>query len=128
MFQLAGLWIDATGRALLIAHRSGGSYSVSVAPSVSDDWYPRSLLCGRATTHGMPATFAGAKLVVEAGEQGLGPTWELTPGGEELVPCVRMGLYDDFDDDLGVPWAFPLSRFRRASDEERRQFARARPP
>jgi hypothetical protein len=30
-----------------------------------------------------------------------------------LVPNIAIGLFDDFDDDLGVPWAYPLDRLRR---------------
>ncbi|MEZ5002360.1 MAG: hypothetical protein R2730_04925 [Chitinophagales bacterium] len=27
-------------------------------------------------------------------------------------PRIGMGLYDDWEEDLGVPWAFPLSDFK----------------
>ena len=30
-----------------------------------------------------------------------------------LIPEVLMGLYDDWEDDFGVPWVFPLSIYRR---------------
>ncbi len=29
------------------------------------------------------------------------------------IPTVGMGLYDDYDDDLGAPWAFPLVPFHK---------------
>ena len=45
--------------------------------------------------------------MVEAGTPGLGPTYELTEVEDLLIPTVRMGLY--FDEDFGVPWAFPIS-------------------
>lgn len=66
-------------------------------------------------------------LSVEAGTDEIGPRYHLypmlcgadgaltRPAGNEppgklaLVPEVTIGLYDDWDDDLGVPWAFPLS-------------------
>jgi len=35
-----------------------------------------------------------------------------------LVPEVGMGMYDDFDDDLGVPWAFPLAAFVKINPHE----------
>ena len=64
-------------------------------------------------------------LQVEAGTDGLGPTYRLYAalehGGERhgapddtpceevvLVPDTGIGLYDDWEDDQGVPWAFPL--------------------
>lgn len=66
----------------------------------------------------LPAVLEGGQLVVEAGSPGLGPTLRLAlldlGGREALVPEVRMGLYDDFDDDLGVPWMTPLAPFFRA--------------
>ena len=67
------------------------------------------------------------RLSVEAGTEGSGPCYHLYPavrredgararptGDEpprtlELLPVVMFGLYDDWEDDLGVPWAFPLS-------------------
>jgi hypothetical protein len=56
-------------------------------------------------------------LIVEAGKLGvvgLGPTLELRPlSNNELKPNVSMGLYDDWEDDLGLPWAFPLSVYKR---------------
>ncbi len=56
-------------------------------------------------------------LRVEAGVlrlDGLGPTLDLIPIGEdELTPVVSIGLYDDWNDDLGLPWAHPLSIYRR---------------
>jgi len=63
----------------------------------------------------------GEYLRVEAGAlklNGAGPTLNLIPlSVDELRPDVRMGLYDDWEDDLGVPWAFPLSIYRRASSQ-----------
>ncbi|GAA5190320.1 hypothetical protein GCM10023322_45180 [Rugosimonospora acidiphila] len=70
-------------------------------------------------------------LEVEAGTVNLGPTYRLYAAREEadelrgaaddlpverlvLVPEIVMGLYDDYDDDLGVPWAYPLRPLRWA--------------
>ena len=33
----------------------------------------------------------------------------------QIVPVLGMGLYDDFEDDLGVPWALPLVPFSKKS-------------
>src|SRR3989304_2500693 len=61
----------------------------------------------------------GEHLKVEAGIlqiDGAGPTLNLFPiSHDELKPEVVMGLYDDWDDDLGLAWAFPLSVYRRHS-------------
>lgn len=40
------------------------------------------------------------------------PTGAEPPSDLVLVPEVTMGMYDDWDDDLGVPWAFPLAPLR----------------
>ena len=63
---------------------------------------------------------------IEAGTPELGPTYRLysavepTPGARAaatdttdvadviLVPNTSIGLYDDWEDDLGVSWALPL--------------------
>lgn len=67
---------------------------------------------------------------MEAGTAELGPTYRLYPATESptgwrtadsdvpadrlvLIPITLIGLYDDFDDDLGVPWAHPLLPLRR---------------
>lgn len=69
-------------------------------------------------------------LRVEAGTEEIGPTYNLyflVPQGQEvrlaknadeiekiiIRPNVGMGLYDDWEDDLGVPWAFPLKDFQK---------------
>ena len=69
-------------------------------------------------------------LEVEAGTPELGPTYRLhaviDTGGQRrpaaydvpgdqlvLVPNTLIGLYDDFEDDLGVWWAYPLLPLQR---------------
>ena len=82
-------------------------------------------------------------LQVEAGAEGLGPTYHLVfviknPNGNEpeyilakdndtldkiiALPEVQIGLYDDWDDDLGVPWAKPLLPLKRALRQEEKEF------
>lgn len=60
---------------------------------------------------------AGEHLKVEAGmlkAEGIGPTLNLFPmASDTLEPLVFMGLYDDWEDDLGLPWAYPLSPYHR---------------
>jgi hypothetical protein len=64
-------------------------------------------------------------LEVEAGTPELGPTCRLYPSIEDdsgmrpagddvavehlvLVPNTSIGRYDDWEDDQGVPWAYPM--------------------
>lgn len=72
------------------------------------------------------------RLSVEAGTPGIGPRYHLHPvvgsedggwgrptGAEDvssitLLPNVTAGLYDDYEDDLGVSWALPLEPLRWA--------------
>jgi len=65
----------------------------------------------------MPSKLKDGKLVVELGTSGLGPALVLefieSDGKDFLIPEIQMGLYDDYEDDLGVGWIFPLSRFER---------------
>jgi hypothetical protein len=62
---------------------------------------------------------AGEYLKVEAGKLGIagaGPTLDLRPlTSDTLLPSVSMGLYDDWEDDLGIPWALPLSSYHRCT-------------
>jgi hypothetical protein len=68
-------------------------------------------------------------LEVEAGTEGIGPTYRLYPVVESpagwcvaldntpveqvvLLPNTVIGLYDDYEDDVGVPWAYPLQPLR----------------
>ena len=56
-------------------------------------------------------------LIVELGTEGLGPFMSLEfknkNGTDYLLPSVFHGLYDEWEDDLGVPWVFPLRKFRK---------------
>lgn len=65
---------------------------------------------------------AGEALRVEAGVlrmNGLGPTLNLRfVSHDELKPNLGLGLYDDWEDDLGLPWVRPLSVYRRQSAAE----------
>jgi hypothetical protein len=80
-------------------------------------------------------------LEIEAGTAELGPTYRIYPVVESregqplgtgeysqfvvahdsvpvadliLAPNTSIGLYDDYEDDLGVPWAMPLAPLRYA--------------
>ncbi len=53
-------------------------------------------------------------LLVELGSPGIGTFMQLRRQENVLLPRLRIGLYDDMEDDLGVPWLLPLSAYRRA--------------
>jgi hypothetical protein len=67
-------------------------------------------------------------LQVEAGSPGIGPTYKLyfaQKDGERLAtaddsiedirihPTIGVGFYDEWEDDLGVPWALPLVAYKK---------------
>jgi hypothetical protein len=121
---LAGWWVAADGKAVLIEHVDD-QLLITVAPTRDAPAYRSAELLGggHADIRRLPAEVGGTDdvpfLQVEAGTPGLGPTYRLhvvtEPAGDVLlVPNVGMGLYDDYDDDLGVPWAFPLLPLRLA--------------
>ena len=110
-----GRWRDGSGRVLAI--RTGDDGAILADYADADGAYVmRSLLNFRKSpSRDMPAAMADELLVVELGTPGLGPTLALglagDPGRPVLVPRIDMGLYDDWEDDFGVPWALPLSEF-----------------
>ena len=107
-----GHWIDGSGRRMTIEAGGPGALVSIVDPGGAP--YERALLEGPGPTTAMPAALdEHGMLIVEVGTPGAGPTYALTPRDGGLVPSVHMGLYDDWEDDLGVPWAAPLSRYRR---------------
>lgn len=121
--SLAGWWIAADGKAVLVEHIDG-RVLITVAPARGGPCYRGAELLGGGhqdvrRLEAAPGDSDGSPfLQVEAGTPGLGPTYRLYVGtdddGDVLMPQVVMGLYDDYDDDLGVPWAFPLLPLRQA--------------
>lgn len=133
--QWCGLWVDTSGKQLVLQQHSG-HYAVTVADNTGTPFCIHLLgdatkntteLLGRLATDtkGIPM------LQVEAGENGIGPTYNLYFVAVEhdgtlrlahnsddissvhIIPDVGMGLYHDWEDDLGVPWAFPLHSFTK---------------
>lgn len=126
-----GMWRASLGKTVVIDLVDGAPV-VTVAPGPGEDPYlSEELLDGsRKLIQCLPAATVidddgGINLEIEAGEPGLGPTYRLLavmPDGDlvqradhlapahrvVLLPSVGLGLYDDFDDDVGVPWAYPL--------------------
>ena len=143
-----GLWIAEDGKSLLI-EEDNGQYCVSVAPDLNTPYYKRPhLFIIGSRTHKIAATWNTDEneypfLQVEAGANGIGPTYHLiftvkNPDQVEpefvlakendnidkiyALPETQIGLYDDWEEDLGIPWAKPLLPFRHASNKEKELF------
>lgn len=123
-----GAWASADGRVVTL-ERDDGRLAVSVSPAVGTPPYRE------PSADRLPATWLdlgrgdfGVRAEVGASEglAGAGPTFDLRfmVAGRaatvsdpitqiSAIPSVGMGLYDDYDDDLGVPWAFPLVPFQK---------------
>jgi len=126
----AGLWLDEHGRVIDIVPGNETEAAVTIAPSLAQTCYRGDGLLGAIDMKERPASVyrrdgETPRLMVEVGVVGLGPTYQLTfaaadDGTAILIPHVGIGLYDDFEDDLGVPWAFPLAPYKRANAEQER--------
>jgi hypothetical protein len=130
-----GTWIGDDGRTVRIGRDDGGIV-VTVGPGHGLAAYLSAELLGggRKRIERLPAKCLvddeGRRyLEIEAGAPGLGPTYRLYAAVTEgtgprkahhddtvdrvvLIPSSGIGLHDDFDDDLGVPWAYPLDPLR----------------
>ncbi|TNE27391.1 MAG: hypothetical protein EP346_12300 [Bacteroidetes bacterium] len=131
-----GLWTDKNGKQVIIEPTKHHSYVVTVLDSKGQPYKIDLLggsqkdtikLLGRFTTD----TNGNPILQVEAGRHDVGPTFNLyflvSKNDQKLRLAknsdalnniiikanVGMGLYDDWEDDLGVPWAFPLEDFKK---------------
>lgn len=128
-----GRWFDKNHKQLIIEKKENKKYVVTV---LDKNYQPYDILLLKDKinkTEKLEANFTvdikGYPILqVEAGESGIGPTYDLyftkySSGKHRLAsnftslnqvritPNVGMGLYDDFEDNLGVPWAFPLEDF-----------------
>ena len=130
-----GRWSAADGKTVLV-ERLKGRLLVTVSPTRDGRPYTSAELLGGGTKsiERLPATCLldpeGRRcLEIEAGTESLGPTYRLyaalddvagrrraptdTPRADlVLIPNTSIGLYDDYEDDLGVPWALPLEAMR----------------
>jgi hypothetical protein len=135
-----GTWTAQDGKTVTIGQSTRGM-TVTVRPAPDQPSYLSAELLegGTKRIERLPASCQvdneGRRyLEIEAGSPGLGPTYRLYAAVEGpeglrkahddaavdrlvLVPNTMIGLYDDWDDDLGVPWAYPLDprRWRCAS-------------
>lgn len=128
-----GMWCTDDGRSVTI-ERKGRDVLVTVQPTAHTAPYSSAALLdgerkaiSRLRARTERDACGGVHLSVEAGTDGLGPCYHLAPmihgtdgalvrpTGHEppsslvLVPHVTIGLYDDWEDDIGVPWAYPLA-------------------
>ncbi|MFB9905707.1 hypothetical protein [Allokutzneria oryzae] len=114
-----GTWTAEDGKTVTIEHDDGLRVTVSPAPGAPPYQSAELLGGGTKAIHRLPASTntdgeGREYLEIEAGTPNLGPTYRLHPEGDTLWPVVVMGLYDDYDDDLGAPWAFPLLPLHRS--------------
>ena len=109
-----GSWKDENGKSLVIKNENGiflTDFYINGSTTIE-----RILLESKAFSKRMKSFIDGTCLVVELGYEGLGPTLRLhysNDGKEGLISAVEMGLYDDYEDDFGVPWVFPLAIYYR---------------
>ncbi|HEX5596848.1 MAG TPA: hypothetical protein VFX61_12665 [Micromonosporaceae bacterium] len=128
----AGTWVAPDAKTVRLIREDRGIF-VTVSPGPDQPPYLSAPLLdgGTKRIERLPASFQvdeeGRRyLEIEAGEPGLGPTYRLYAAVEDaaglriargevsvdrlvLYPNTAIGLYDDWDDDLGIPWAYPLS-------------------
>lgn len=130
-----GTWIDKNGKQIKIDSTKHDFYSLTILDKVGNPFEIKLLGDNTKKTIGLVGRFTKDSyenpiLQVEAGTNEIGPTLNLyflalNENGEQrlarnsdksediiLKPDVGMGLYDDWEDDLGVPWAFPLYDYK----------------
>jgi len=133
-----GNWIDDIGRTLTIEMTNDKEYKVSIKDKsglpFKIDWTGFGILDKKTTdlkSEITNDTDGRQHLQIEAGMVGVGPTYRLYFVVEEenqklrlattddqiekikIKPNIGIGLYDDWEDDLGVPWALPLSDYKK---------------
>ncbi|MGH3738541.1 MAG: hypothetical protein ACRDT6_23470 [Micromonosporaceae bacterium] len=136
---LLGWWVADDGKTVLLEQIGCESLVVTVAPERGAESYVGAELLGgglkrieRVRAQPQRTKRGHWYLEIEAGTDAVGPTYRLYPaqGGHgtwqpvsqviagavsALLPEVHIGLYDDWEDDLGVPWAFPLLPLMRSA-------------
>ncbi|GIJ29190.1 hypothetical protein Vqi01_43520 [Micromonospora qiuiae] len=121
----AGTWVAPDGKTVRLIHEDCG-ITVTVSPDPDQPPY-QGVERVPGTCH---VDEQGRRyLEVEAGVPGIGPTYRLYAAVEGVAglsiapadvdvdrlvlhPSTSIGLYDDWEDDLGVPWAYPLESLR----------------
>lgn len=132
-----GLWQDAIGRVMQIDRgKKDGMYQVCIAPAQGKKLHKKKMRACISWDQKRSCNY----LQVEAGFSNLGPTYNLffatctsplktlddtsaqfriasledSVDTLALLPEVSMGLYDDYEDDLGVPWGFPYHPYYKS--------------
>ncbi|SES87965.1 hypothetical protein [Paenibacillus sp. NFR01] len=112
-----GSWMDHSRHLLIINMIDEMNVSVDFYPSVGSEPVVRKLLGRKALSKNMKGILQEQGLQIELGEEELGPTLQLKITHinikEYLEPRVVMGMYDDYEDDFGVPWIYPLTYYKR---------------
>ncbi len=135
---LCGLWCDEDGKAVYIVKIEPLVLKTAVIFNLIEQLEKGSLhidehLKQLSTRWAYDEQRKINRLQIEAGIENLGPTYNLyissvgeTPTSfnftsfilEEIIllPEVKMGLYDDYDDDLGVEWGFPYKNYQKTPE------------
>lgn len=114
-----GQWSDDSGKILVL--KSAGQELVADFYTNKELLPAERVLLGeeKSPSLRMKTYVDGSFLIVELGNEGLGATLQLehrnVNGKEVLVPTVLHGLYDDWEEDFGVPWIFPLLLYHKMS-------------
>jgi hypothetical protein len=142
--ELCGLWIDEDGKAVYIVKIETLEFKIAIIFDLYEQFENDSI---RIDEHLKQLTAKWVldegrnihRLQIEAGIDFIGPTYNLYVskiGSSSqdfiynereldeirLIPEVQMGLYDDWEDDLGVPWAFPYKNYQKATIAEEEKF------
>ena len=142
--ELCGLWIDEDGKAVFITKIELLVFKTAIIFDLEEQLEKNSIHIDehlkRLTSNWVyDESREVFRLQIEAGIESIGPTYNLYVSsiGEtsksfdidkakivdiRLIPEVQIGLYDDFEDDLGVEWGFPYKNFQKASPELEKQF------
>ena len=138
-----GLWKDNYGKLIFLQQLAGRQLLVSIAPGHEQSFYPLPDILYQST-HRLPGLYQHDPrgqlfLRVDAGEPNLGPFYELEfiyGEGDRLRPAERTDPTDGVIarprvnhgsgreyNESGISWAYPLSNFWKAEEEEGRFWA-----
>ena len=139
-----GLWIDEVGKAVYIEKLEEKKFQTTIIFDLNNQLEENKIHINehlkRLTTNWtLDSSRNINRLQIEAGWDFVGPTYNLYCGLKDeslkrkvestdnpldivLHSEVEMGLYDDFEDDLGVPWGYPHSKYSKASKDIEERF------
>jgi len=135
--ELCGLWVDEDGKAIYITKVKPLEFRTTIIFDFNEQLENKTMKIDehlkQLLTRWLPDEQRNVnRLQIEAGIQFLGPTYNLylskvddkpqnfilkTYETENIVlyPEVQMGLYDDWEEDLGVSWGFPYKNYQKAT-------------